>query len=218
MVLTYGVNLLEPTVLDSYARRRMITSREYEAGILLAKVFRRAIHLPSVTASYGEAKGGGGGLDTGVDARKQLWSLLLATGLAMPLQTEVPFQVERQEGYAREPVLGPVGLTPLGSLVLSVCGYDDRAGGTRRIKRLRQGLNRLADNWNLPNPNTDSERHRIGKYIAPGPRPTDNPAARDLSWSNQQNEKRKSWAERRREKAERRAAKNPQAYATTQTN
>ena len=200
MTLSIGVQILEPTVLDSYMRRRLLSARQHEAGCLLSKLFNRAIHLPSITASYGESRGGGGGVDTGVDARGILWGVLVDAKLALRLQREEPFGVQRRDSFERENVSGPVGLTDLGHLAVSVCGYDDRAGGTRAIKKLQRALDQLADLWAIPDADKPRNEGRIRRY-RPGPKPpiTENFGTGDLAWSENQNENRR----RRRKKAKR---------------
>lgn len=186
IVLTHGIQILEPTALDAYLRRRFITQRQYDAGVMLAKVFNRAIHLPSVSASYGEVRGGGGGPDTGIDARKILWRILLNAGLALRLQTEQAFVIERRGSLERETMIGPVGLTQLGHITVSVCGYNDRAGGTRQIEKLRTGLDQLADAWSLPGAHAAPRKRKASAWRAQDARGADMPEARDFSWAKKQ--------------------------------
>lgn len=191
--LTYRVQILEPTVLDSYLRRRVISPREHEAGATLASIFTRAIHLPAVTAAYGECRGGGGGADTGIDGRKRLYAVLIKAGLAVRLQHEQPLVIELRDRVEREPIMGAIGLTNTGHIAISVCGYNEWAGGTRRIAGLRKALGALADLWEIPKgASVEQEKAKIRKWRASDAKGSNAPEARDMSWSDRQNDNRRA--------------------------
>lgn len=190
LVLTVGVQILEPTVLDAYQRRRLISTRQFDAGCHLAKLFHAAIHLPAVTASYGAPRGSGGGVDSGVDARRLLWSTLVHAGLAVAVEGNVPFVVTRRASVDREQVRGPIVLNGAGNIAIAVCGYDEWAGGTRRLETLRRGLDGLADLWQIADRSRPT-RSRPRSTMAPDARPSDQPEARDLAWAAEQNARRR---------------------------
>jgi hypothetical protein len=133
-------------VLDRYWRRMQITDRQFGAGEKFRSMWIAAVHEPSVTSSYGERRGKGGGAITGSDARKVMRRALLEAGLAVNADS-APLLVMTKDGSRYEPVELPVRLRNPGHLVVSVCGLDEWAGGTARLMMLREGLSLLADYW-----------------------------------------------------------------------
>lgn len=191
-----------PTVLDAYHARSVVSDRQFEAGQHLAKLFTAAVQLPRVTANYAGTGGGSLGVwtDGGIDARQKLWRLLVHAGLAFQVNSDVVITASVRRGNGRLPIVGPIGLTDLGSIVLAVIGFDERAGDKRRLEKFRVGLDMLADRFGIPDPETPIRRKpRRGDvpgdaWMDPTAATTDNPEARDLSWAAEQA------AERRRRK------------------
>ncbi len=206
MTLTIGTQILEPTVLDAYARRRMISGREFEAGDLLGRMFRRAIRVARVTQSWGEKTSEGIRRDPAEDVenRRRLWGSLVAAGLAVA-GSDGAIQVACRRGVVVEEARAPIRLTDLGNIVISVCGYDERAGGTRCIKRLRKALAMLADLWALPEPDRPAHDGKIRRSRDPDARPTADLIGTDsdgLEWAEERNERRRAREpERRRRRA-----------------
>jgi hypothetical protein len=145
-----GRIVLETVVLDAYLRRGMIRRREHEAGQSVSALWRRFVLPPAVTASYGQARGGGGGLAPGVDASRLFFETMHRAGLAQPAADLAPLEIRGASKTFVEPAMARYVLTAVGHVVVAVCGYEEWAGGTRRIEHLRAGLGRLADHWRIP--------------------------------------------------------------------
>jgi len=181
----------EPTPLDRYHHRGQLSDRQFEAGQHLAELFHRAITLPRVTATFSPTGGGSGVghvVDTNVDARRKLWSLLVASGLGHYIDDGTVFEVQRRSGRRSLDIRGPVGLNELGHLVVAVVGFEDWAGGTRRLDKLRAGLDAMADHWGIPDPDRPVARkpRPSDSWRDPSSASTDMPEARDLSWAAEQ--------------------------------
>jgi hypothetical protein len=148
VIVDYGAHVAAECVVDRYHHRCQIIDRQHEAGIRLRKLWRAAVIEPSVTASYGELRGGGDGVASTADARAKLRTVLLDAGLAVE-GPKSPVIVKTLSGEKLETVSMPWTLTPDGCVAVSVCGYDEWAGGTRRLEQLRRALTALADHWKI---------------------------------------------------------------------
>lgn len=140
-----GVRVLDACPLDAYLRRGLLEQRQHDAGLWLARCFRRAVHQPSMVANYGERLGGGGGSDPMVDGRNALWRVLLATGLAEEGAAAATIKTHSRVYDVLPGARARVVLTPPGHVALSVCGLEEWAGGTRNLARLRTALDKVAD-------------------------------------------------------------------------
>lgn len=148
VVIAQGARALVECVVDAYWKRCQIVDRQHAAGIRIRQMYRAAMLPGAVTASYGERRGGGGGIDSTSDARAALRSVLLRSGLASEAPA-APLKVTTHQCDVIEPVAFPLALRPAGHVVLSVCGLDEWAGGTRRLDLLREGLAALANHWRI---------------------------------------------------------------------
>lgn len=93
-----------------------------------------------------EERGSGGGVDSSpaVTGAHGLFRLLEQAGLASPVREGATLNlpgIARNSAGAR----APVWLTPGGTIVLSVCGMEEWAGGTRKLDKLHESLDALAD-------------------------------------------------------------------------
>ncbi|MBP2227552.1 hypothetical protein J2847_000832 [Azospirillum agricola] len=144
-----GVRMLDATPLDAYRRRGVVDERQHEAGMWLARCFRRAVLQPSMIAVYGERMGGGGGADPMLDGRNILWNFLLASGLAVRGGGAEAAKADARVREALPGARSPLVVTPLGHVALSVCGLEEWAGGTRNLNKLRSALDKVADHLRI---------------------------------------------------------------------
>lgn len=135
--------------LDWYLDRMLITDRQHEAGTRIRHLWLRAIMPPSTTGSYGPAISGGGDTCDTALARTRLANALIDARLAFRDRSAPQMMVILISGVQRFPDKLPMRLYPDGHIVLAVCGFDEWAGGARRLQQLRGGLTALADYWEL---------------------------------------------------------------------
>jgi hypothetical protein len=136
-------------VVDRYHHRCQITDRQLAAGLRFRSLWRGASLPASVTGSYGERRGGGSGIDGNTDARHALQSAIVGSGIGQHFGEDAPILVATLSGERYEPLCLPVRLRLTGHVVVSVCGLDEWAGGTRRLDKLREGLSDLANYWRM---------------------------------------------------------------------
>lgn len=135
--------------IDRYHERMQINDRQHGAGIKLRGIWQRAAHVPAVTGSYGESRGNGGGIGTGIDARAALRDALEGAYLAKRMNAQYAplFLTEKGKHLWMERM--PSALKPAGQVAEAVCGLDEWAGGTMRLMLLREALTALADYWKI---------------------------------------------------------------------
>jgi hypothetical protein len=142
-------------MIDLYHARMSINDRAWMAGTQLRRLLFRAIHSPSVTGSYGEQRGNGGGGDPNIDARHVLRSTLEGAGLARRfMQDAAPLRLT-ESGLELWMERYPTVLTFAGNVAIDVCGMDNWAGGTERLAALRSALGALADYWKISGDESD---------------------------------------------------------------
>jgi hypothetical protein len=121
--VSFGMRAKAECKLDAYWNRMMLTWRQYSAGMVMRRLYLNSYMQPRVTGSYGERIAGTGDWLAGCnDAKKKLLDAV-QTLPANPLNMKGP--------------------------VMLVCCDDDWAGGTRKLQALRQGLDRLADYFQI---------------------------------------------------------------------
>jgi hypothetical protein len=123
-ILSYRVRAQVECVLDGYHLQGRVNDREWEAGLHFRRLWETALRTSSVTAIYGPRGGDGGGK---------------------------PSEETETQARARHEVrdaLDTLRLTER-AVVISVCGMDERAGGTRRLDALSRGLEALAARWRI---------------------------------------------------------------------
>jgi hypothetical protein len=114
--------------LDAYLRRNLIDWRQHDAGSWLARTHRRAVRSGPVGSAFQErVQGGSTGNNPFVGSLHEMRRNMLAAGLA--------FEADD----------GAISLTVPGRIAVMVCCYEEWAGGTRNLDRLRDALDRLAD-------------------------------------------------------------------------
>ena len=150
--LSYGVKVEDTCPLAAYLRRGKLTWRQHEAGAAVARAWQRAVIPRRMTARW-EERVSGNGADTSpaVTGAHGLWRLLERAGLASPVREGATLNLPgtaRGSAGAR----APMRLTPGGTIVLSVCGMEEWAGGTRNLDKLRESLDALADVLRIPRP------------------------------------------------------------------
>lgn len=117
---SYGMRANAECKLDAYWNRMLITWKQYQAGMVIRRLWIAAHMQPNVTGSYGDRiSGSGDWMATCNDAKKRLRKAV--DGLSWSLR----------------------------GVVLFVCGDDDWAGGTRRLVALRKGLDLLAEHFKI---------------------------------------------------------------------
>lgn len=139
-------------VLDRYLERAQLVDRQHEAGIKLRRLWRQATLQPSVIGSYAPAISGGGDFTDASGARRHLAEALVEASLATIAQDAEPLIVFRVSDRGEERahptgLKGRLKLNQTGHTVVSVCGFDEWAGGMRRLAELRDGLTDLANFW-----------------------------------------------------------------------
>lgn len=117
---SFGMRAKAECKLDAYWGRMLITWKQYQAGMVIRRLYIAAHMQPNVTGSYGDRiEGNGDWVATCNDAKKTLRKAIQRLS------------------------------TPLRGVVLFVCGDDDWAGGTRRLTALRNGLDQLAEHFQI---------------------------------------------------------------------
>jgi hypothetical protein len=119
-VLMHRFKAIAECPLDAYWQRGHLTEAEYKAGTKFRHAYFRAILRIQV-----EDKGSGAHGDPEMS-------------MIAPIYSE---QILR-EAYV---VLSPLQK----AVIVAVCGHDEWAGGTPKIKTLHRGLERLVDLWKL---------------------------------------------------------------------
>lgn len=121
--VSFGMRAKAECKLDAYWNRMLLNWRQYQVGLIVRRLYLSSQMQPRVTGSYGERIAGTGDWMADCnDAKKKLYDAL----------NSVPGN--------------PVNLR--GPIML-VCCDDDWAGGTRKLQALRQGLDRLADYFQI---------------------------------------------------------------------
>jgi hypothetical protein len=123
------VRFQDASPLDAYLRRKMIDWRQHDAGSWFSRAYRRTVRSGPVASSFSER-------------------------IQCSLSVEGPYHgssAEIQRAFLRaslaytDPLDGSFRLNVPGRVVVSVCGFEEWAGGTRNLGRLRDALDRLAD-------------------------------------------------------------------------
>lgn len=107
-------------VLDAYLFRRILSHREYEAGIKFRKAYLRAVHRVRVEDPLSSS------------AYDPEMALLIAPISEQILRDAYAVLSEAQKRIA-----------------INVCGADDWAKGSARLATLRRALEKLVDLWKL---------------------------------------------------------------------
>lgn len=190
VIITAGVRVRDATPLARYLERGIISEEEYAGGDRLRCLWDAAVRPPRVTMAWGERIAGGKlgpGGDSTIDARWRLWRVLAAAELARSCPDE-SFRIVLRSGEVREELRAPVRLTPAGALVIGLVAFEERPGGSRPLKQVRDGLGALARVFGLIG--TEQSRGRIRAAISSDAKPRDVPESRDLTWAARQNERR----------------------------
>lgn len=139
-----GVRRVRFTVtcpLDAYLHRDQINWRQHDAGAWLSRLYRRAVSSPIVAPRYAErVQTAFFARDVVRDGMTDLRLALVRSGLA---STSLPDDALSAGPDATEDMR--THLTAQGRSVIRVCCYEDWAGGTRNLDKLRSGLDLLAD-------------------------------------------------------------------------
>lgn len=121
--VSYGMRAKAECKLDAYWNRMLITWKQYQAGMVIRRLYLSARMQPRVTGSYGERIEGHGDWMAAMSDAKNTLHAAIHTLPGNPVNMK-----------------GPVVL---------VCCDDDWAGGTRKLNALRQGLDRLAEYFQI---------------------------------------------------------------------
>lgn len=131
--------------LDSYLDRGVVTDRQHRAGQSLAASWRRAVGAGRVAAMrWGSERVDGGGYTAPPPpGAADLWKLLVASDLADQGVPDEPCTITQLPDGRLAAMRGPVRLNAIGLVTVAVVCFDEWAGGTRRLAKLREGLDRL---------------------------------------------------------------------------
>lgn len=159
VIVAEGARVKAECHIEALYLKGRIDHRQFQAGMIFRALWSYAAMPASVVSSYGERRGGGGGIEREIDARLQLNKAMLQARIATQRGSARPIRLT-STGEVLQPVGGEIRATKAGSAVIEAAGMD---GLEYRLDDLTDGLTALADFWKIADDTPKSRTGGAGK-------------------------------------------------------